>query len=118
MSPDGSPRPCQDKAQLLHALEAHPQNWVLIHPLELSDNSNTSIIIDAMVMVQEQVVFKKQINYREDLGNGFVYYSSTFLSSNITKDNLTLYLASVTVKNCYCRSHTCQCFDKSAPVRS
>ena len=67
MSPDGSLRPCQDKAQLLHALEAHPQNWVLTHPLELPHNSNTSIIIDTMAVVQEQVVFKEQINYCEDL---------------------------------------------------
>ena len=121
-------------------------------------------------MVQEQVVFKEQINYCEDLGDRFVtalqhkingykigyvvfddysvktslkdltrkgrtggkFFSkgykveygtkindfSTFLSYNITKDNLTLYLASVAVKNRYCRSHTCQGFDKSAPVRS
>ena len=44
----------------------------MTHPLELPDNSNTSIIIDAMVVVQEQVVFKEQINYCDDLGNRFV----------------------------------------------
>ena len=60
MSPDGSLQPCQDKAQLLHALEAHPQNWVFTNPLELPDNSNTSIIIDAMVVVQEQVVLRNK----------------------------------------------------------
>ena len=60
MSPDGSRlQPCQDKAELLHTLEALPQNWVLTYPLELPDNSNTSIIIDAMVVVQEQVVKNK-----------------------------------------------------------
>ena len=56
-----------NKAQLLHTVEGLHQNWALTHPLVLQYTSNTAIIIDAMVAVQEQVVFKTHIINCEEL---------------------------------------------------